>query len=134
MYIIFDVFCNNRYLPLFLLSSSRYPATNGLPTPPYDKSTSNRYRSSCFLYLIRSGPLHTSLTGYLPLFLLIYHLFDVFCNFLRFTCDCIFSNLIFGYFFFCFSKNFFGIIFCNDDNAIRVSNNNVTRVDSNTTA
>ena len=68
------------------LSSSRRPAPNGLPTPPYDKSTSNRFRSSCFLYLIRKkwtqtkiptsygnvcvthilwASVHTSLNGYI---------------------------------------------------------------------
>ncbi len=31
----------NHFFESFL-SSSRRPATNGLPAPPYDKSTSNR--------------------------------------------------------------------------------------------
>ena len=60
----------NRCLPLFLLSSSGHPTPIGLPAPPIDKSTSNRFRSSCFLYLNRSGPVRTSLNGCPPLFLL----------------------------------------------------------------
>jgi carboxyl-terminal processing protease len=39
------------------------PAPSVLRSPPYDKSTSNRFRSSCFLYLMRSAPVHTSLNG-----------------------------------------------------------------------
>ncbi len=39
------------------------PATSVLRLPLYDKSTSNRIRSSCFLYLSRCAPVHTSLNG-----------------------------------------------------------------------
>ncbi len=43
------------------LSSCRRQRLVDFHHPPYDKSTSIHYRSSCFLYLIRLAPVHTSL-------------------------------------------------------------------------
>ncbi len=55
---------DNKHSYSTVIVQLQCPATSELRPPPYDKSTSNRYRSSCFLYLSRCASVLTSLDGH----------------------------------------------------------------------